>query len=325
MTASIAASKMASKIGNPLVWLTLLTLIIEAAQSYQSTVLEDGTYYEDHLCANVTCRAGRECRVLSSGLPECVCLSKCPDKGRPICGSDGLKYKSHCDLHRQACLKGSHIRPKFHDHSCHEDPLEKLKHELEDSFASIKRHEMNHIKVPRACRQNYRDRMREYLISWMLLTMEKQTWFKPEMTDGGVVEKHFEISDSNRDGQLDSREWLGYMHGEVHNLKRDKNSRILRKLCIEALIEEGDTNQDWRLSRQEFGHLMDSNYQPTYKYCLRDHKYYEDGTRTKVDCNGCICACGKWVCTSSPCTEGQATSTTEETHQLYDDMDNQID
>ena len=53
------------------------------------------------------------------------------------------------------------------------------------------------------------------------------------MTDGGVVEKHFEISDSNRDGQLDSREWLGYMHGEVHNLKRDKNSRILRYVpCV---------------------------------------------------------------------------------------------
>ena len=60
------------------------------------------------LCQNKTCKAGRECRVLSSGIPECVCLSSCPrNKGRPICGSDGLLYKSHCDLHRQACLKGN--------------------------------------------------------------------------------------------------------------------------------------------------------------------------------------------------------------------------
>jgi len=280
----------------------------------------------EDLCANVTsCKAGRECRVLSSGIPECVCLSHCPDKGqRPICGSDGLKYKSHCDLHRQACLKGTHIRPHPYDHSCHEDPLEKLKHELEESLAAIHREEMNHIKVPRACRQNYRDRMREYLISWMSLTMNRQPWYKQDMSEVDVVKKHFEVSDSNHDGQLDSREWLGYMHQRLHTLKRDKKSRILRKLCIEALIEEGDSNQDWRLSSDEFTRLVDRDYQPSYKYCLRDHKYYQDGTRTKVDCNGCICACGKWVCTSTPCTDGK-TTTTEANHDFYDDMDNQID
>lgn len=280
---------------------------------------------QHHLCANVTCRAGRECRLLSSGIAECVCKSACPDhKGRPICGSDGLLYKNHCDLHRQACLKGIHIRPKFHDHSCHEDPLEKLKQELEQSLDAVKRHEMNHIKVPRACRQNYRDRMREYLISWMSLTVSQQPWYHQGMKESDAVKRHFEASDSNRDGQLDSREWMGYMRQEVPSLKRDKKSRMLRKLCIEALIEEGDSNQDWRLDLSEFTHLMDEKYQPSYKYCLRDHKYYEDGTRTKVDCNGCICACGKWVCTSSPCTDDTKETTTE-THQLYDDMDNQID
>ena len=57
-------------------------------------------------CQNVTCKPGRECRVLFSGIGECVCVSRCPNKGRPICGSDGLRYRSHCELHRQACLKG---------------------------------------------------------------------------------------------------------------------------------------------------------------------------------------------------------------------------
>jgi len=166
--------------------------------------------------------------------------------------------------------------------------------------------------------------MREYLISWMSLTMNRQPWYKQDMSEADVVKKHFEVSDSNHDGQLDSREWLGYMHQRLHTLKRDKKSRILRKLCIEALIEEGDSNQDWRLSSDEFTRLVDRDYQPSYKYCLRDHKYYQDGTRTKVDCNGCICACGKWVCTSSPCTDGK-TTTTEANHDFYDDMDNQID
>ena len=49
-----------------------------------------------------------------------------------------------------------------------------------------------------------------------------------DMSEADVVKKHFEVSDSNHDGQLDSREWLGYMHQRLHTLKRDKKSRILR-------------------------------------------------------------------------------------------------
>jgi len=276
-------------------------------------------------CQNITCKAGRECRVLSTGIPECVCLSSCPrNKGRPICGSDGLLYKSHCDLHRQACLKGSHIRPNFHDHTCHEDPLTKLKKEVDQAMESIKQEEMKHIIVPRSCRQNHRNRMREYLVSWMALTVNKQGWYKKGMTDQEIVAHHFDHSDSNQDGELDSREWLGYLRQEDPNLKRDRSTRMLRKLCIEALIEEGDRNQDWRLTQNEFSTLMNQDYEPSYKYCVRDHKFYEDGTRTKVDCNGCICSCGKWICTSFPCIDETATTTTENYNQ-YEDMDNQID
>jgi hypothetical protein len=49
------------------------------------------------------------------------------------------------------------------------------------------------------------------------------------MSEANVVKNHFEVSDSNHDGQLDSREWLGYMHENLHSLKRDKKSRILRQ------------------------------------------------------------------------------------------------
>lgn len=52
------------------------------------------------------------------------------------------------------------------------------------------------------------------------------------MTEAMAVEKHFEMSDSNRDGQLDSREWMGYMREEVPSLKRDKKSRMLRQVKI---------------------------------------------------------------------------------------------
>jgi hypothetical protein len=41
------------------------------------------------------------------GLPECICIQECPKRkkgGRSVCGSDGRTYRTHCDLHRTACL-----------------------------------------------------------------------------------------------------------------------------------------------------------------------------------------------------------------------------
>ena len=40
---------------------------------------------------------------------------------------------------------------------------------------------------------------------------------------------------------------------------------FFRKLCIEALVEEGDRDQDWRLTISEFMNLMDPEYQPSSK------------------------------------------------------------
>ena len=43
---------------------------------------------------------------------------------------------------------GTHIRPNFHDHTCHEDPFTKLKKEVDKAMESIKQEEMKHIIVP---------------------------------------------------------------------------------------------------------------------------------------------------------------------------------
>ena len=45
----------------------------------------------------------------------------------------------------------------------------------------------------------------------------------------------------------------------------NKNSSNCRKLCIEALVEEGDRDKDWRLTIGEFMNLMDPEYQPSSK------------------------------------------------------------
>ncbi|XP_076460170.1 uncharacterized protein LOC143293140 [Babylonia areolata] len=52
------------------------------------------------------CRKGRTCR---RGLCTCMVEGEC--KGhKPVCGSDGVEYPSHCELHRTACVTRLRIR-----------------------------------------------------------------------------------------------------------------------------------------------------------------------------------------------------------------------
>ncbi len=47
-----------------------------------------------------------------------------------------------------SCISGIQIRPRFNDHSCLDDPLAKLKREIELAMEEIKQRERDHIKVP---------------------------------------------------------------------------------------------------------------------------------------------------------------------------------
>merc|ERR1711911_216678 len=61
------------------------------------------------------CGRGRECQLNAvTGHPECVCVKKCRKHHKLICGSDGVLYSSHCELHRSACLTN---QPISIDHS----------------------------------------------------------------------------------------------------------------------------------------------------------------------------------------------------------------
>ena len=40
---------------------------------------------------------------------------------------------------------------------------------------------------------------------------------------------------------------------------------FFRQLCVDALVEEGDKNSDWRLDLQEFQQLFHSTYVPSDK------------------------------------------------------------
>nr|XP_040129271.1 follistatin-related protein 4 [Ictidomys tridecemlineatus] len=61
-------------------------------------------------CGKKLCSRGSRC-VLSreTGEPECQCLEACRPSYVPVCGSDGVLYENHCELHRAACLLGKKV------------------------------------------------------------------------------------------------------------------------------------------------------------------------------------------------------------------------
>lgn len=65
--------------------------------------------------SDLDCRAGRVCQAGS-----CVCGddSLCAKHTHPVCGSDGVVYPSHCELHRQACLHHKHIKVDSEGTAC---------------------------------------------------------------------------------------------------------------------------------------------------------------------------------------------------------------
>ncbi|XP_049830071.1 follistatin-related protein 5-like isoform X2 [Schistocerca gregaria] len=70
----------------------------------------DDLVTEDSPCSLLSCGAGRECLLDGAGRASCECRRRCPARARlAVCGSDGRRYASHCDLHRQACLQRRHI------------------------------------------------------------------------------------------------------------------------------------------------------------------------------------------------------------------------
>ena len=49
------------------------------------------------------------------------------------------------------------------------------------------------------------------------------------------------------------------------------NIAMFRQLCLDALVEEGDRNFDWRLSFEEYKLLLSDSYKPS-----RKRKFYQN-------------------------------------------------
>uniref|UniRef100_A0A8C2NJ77 Follistatin-related protein 1 n=1 Tax=Capra hircus TaxID=9925 RepID=A0A8C2NJ77_CAPHI len=217
------------------------------------------------ICANVFCGAGRECAVTEKGEPTCLCIEQCKPHKRPVCGSNGKTYLNHCELHRDACLTGSKIQVDYDGH-CKAPAREPEKEQW-----------------PVVCYQSNRDELRRRIIQWLEAEIIPDGWFSKGSNYSEILDKYFKNFD-NGDSRLDSSEFLKFVEQNetainITTYTDQENNKLLRGLCVDALIELSDENADWKLKDET----------------------YADGAETEVDCNRCVCACGNWVCTAMTC------------------------
>ncbi|KAJ3591866.1 hypothetical protein NHX12_006997 [Muraenolepis orangiensis] len=243
------------------------------------------------VCANVFCGAGRECAVTEKGEPSCLCIESCKPHKRSVCGSNAKTYRNHCELHRDACLTGLKIQVA-HDGHCREK-------KTEEAAAS-----------PVVCYVADRNELRSRVIQWLQTEVVPDGWFAKGSNFSDILLRYFKNYD-NGDAHLDSSELLKFIQHNDSNVDMQsyadqESNKLLRSLCVDALIELSDDNADWKLSFDEFLSCLKPGFNPPEKKCALEDETYEDGAETQVECNRCVCACGNWVCTAMTCNDKTA-------------------
>lgn len=235
------------------------------------------------VCDRLVCRAGREC---VDG--ECRCVASCPDHRTPVCGSNKRTYDNYCLMHRDACLTGQPISLR-HEGRCRSD-------------ASGRQLKKTVKEEPLVCFGWERDSLRRQMLTYFRRHTRDQSWYRRGLKRSEKLWARFYVCDASKDDYLDTNEFLACLKDVPFSLRTSTiDNYLVKALCVDAIVDAGDTNSDWRLDFHEFQKLAEPNFQAKEKLCSLEGKKYEDGSQTKVDCNDCVCACGSWVCSSKTC------------------------
>jgi len=244
-------------------------------------------------CANVFCGVGRECVEGLSKEPVCDCIERCLEPPKPVCASNNVTYDNECEMNRAACSEGAVLRVVSMGSCKNEQELEK----------KLMEEEKRKSPQPVVCLEKDRDSLRSSLLKWI------------KKIEGGsdaagrkynaILKDIFFILDENKDSKLETMEFIKLLEGNEsisEILTKDKHTNpVLRGLCADALISFTDVDSDDKLDLQEFMKCLDPGTHFSPKKCELGEREYDDGDEVPEGCNTCVCACGKWVCTSINC------------------------
>merc|ERR1711962_1662222 len=290
-------------------------LILAVAVSCVASMEISRWELDSNLCADVECRAGREC-IVEGGVARCHCMASCPDHYAPVCGDNEQSYDNHCLLHRDACLTDIpiSIEHKGFCKSIKYKPKKVNKSTYVKKTWQTKK-DLTKEDEPAVCFGPQRDSLRILVLNHWKDNMYKEEWHVPGMTYRESLWGRFFTCDDDRDHHLSPDEFLNCTSDINFNARPNQDSELTRALCADALIDAADKSKDWRLDFSEFTELFEPDYIPPNKKCSLEGKKYIDGDKVNVDCNHCICAVGNWVCTSQSCPDS------EETRNEFNDVD----
>lgn len=274
--------------------LILASLAVAEESNYAGNKKESLDRINRELCRNVLCHSGQDCLV-TKGIASCICKKSCPGHENPVCGSNGMTFPNHCELHRTACLQGKKIAIK-HRGICkgRPTPSQSLKNVTQSK--------------PVVCLEDDRDDIRSRIIGWLRTQNNSQEALQDYKN---LLKSYFDLMDEDNNGRLDAMEFKEFVQAnqtaEMDSTEEEYENSLVQSLCADALISISDDDSDRELNIEEFIKCLDPEFKPPKRDCELDDMIYNDGAEIPTnDCNSCICACGQWVCTALKCDDPEA-------------------
>ncbi|XP_076348907.1 follistatin-related protein 5-like isoform X2 [Tachypleus tridentatus] len=216
-------------------------------------------------CDAMICGKGRQCDVNEAGQAVCICQLYCKHHRKPVCGTDGNFYTSHCELHRAACLAGKTIRidrkrgclkrkgsqeTSTEDHKFTGTTTEGKRTDTPVLWTNLPKPELGTLTTtpkpepettPRECTQEEYDFMKENL----LLFNNAELMNNKKSGNEYLVSIMFSHYDQNNNGLLEAEEL--WQAGE-----RDHLGRLSTACILADMLLFDDPNEDGKLNINEF-------------------------------------------------------------------------